>query len=364
MRAQPHPDEELRLAELRRYDILDTPSEPAFDELVQLAAEICETPIALISLVDENRQWFKAKVGIEVDQTERDSSICSHSILEDGLLEIPDTRLDERTSDNPLCLDDPNIRFYAGVPVNSREGIPLGTLCVIDRKPRELTDVQRQTLHVLANQVKSQIELRQALKREILLRKEVDHRVKNSLQAVSALARLQANRTDDMTVKAALEQIDARVLTIAATHEELHRFGTGNEVQVRYLFERMCSLFRGLLPAKVRMSCRADHLVVTPGEAQAIGTILTEFVLNALKHGFVGNAGGTIELSGIRDGQHYRMVCRDTGGADSGAVARIRESKGLGSRLITTSAKQLKAVPEWSISGGGLNLSVEWPTDS
>jgi PAS domain S-box-containing protein len=153
-------DELRRLAALRQYAVLDTLPEQALDDLTALAAQICEAPIALISLVDERRQWFKSKVGLEVAETPRDVSFCAHALHQPDLLIVPDTTQDERFAQNPFVLGEPGIRFYAGAPLVSPEGATLGTLCVIDRVPRTLTSAQEQALRVLARQVMTHLELR------------------------------------------------------------------------------------------------------------------------------------------------------------------------------------------------------------
>ena len=143
---------------------MDTAASRAFDDLARLAALICETPIALISLVDADRQWFKAKVGLEIAETPRDQSFCDHAIRSSELLIVPDAKLDERFQANPLVIGDPFVRFYAGMPLQTDDGQRLGTICVIDRHARELTEHQRQTLAVLGKLVVDQIELhRQAV---------------------------------------------------------------------------------------------------------------------------------------------------------------------------------------------------------
>jgi PAS domain S-box-containing protein len=160
----PVPETETeRLAALRGLGILDTPPEPAFDELSALAAYISHSPIALISLVDENRQWFKSRVGWTASETPRDVAFCAHAILQPDLLVVPDASVDERFANNPLVTSPPSIRFYAGAPLVTAEGHALGTLCVIDHKPRELTAAQAHALRALSHQVVAQLRLRQQL---------------------------------------------------------------------------------------------------------------------------------------------------------------------------------------------------------
>ena len=147
-----------RLEALRRYDILDTPSEEEFDDFTVMASHICGTPIALISLVGGDRQWFKSRVGLEATETSRDVSFCAHLIHTQALLEVPDTQGDDRFHDNPLATGDPHIRFYAGAPLITPDGFVLGSVCVIDRVPRELSPEQRTALSALGRQVMRQIE--------------------------------------------------------------------------------------------------------------------------------------------------------------------------------------------------------------
>lgn len=160
MKAKIYAEESARLKALKDYNILDTPAEQAYDDITALAAFICDVPIALISLVDADRQWFKSKVGLAASETTREVSFCAHAILEQGVMVIPDTRLDQRFFDNPLVTCAPDIRFYAGVPLLTPSGYPLGTLCVIDQQPKALSVSQCNTLESLARQVVSQMELR------------------------------------------------------------------------------------------------------------------------------------------------------------------------------------------------------------
>lgn len=157
------PEEAARLAALRRYRILDTEPEQGFDDLTMLASQLCGTPIALISLVDADRQWFKSKIGITVAETARSISFCAHAIHQPDLFVVPDAQQDQRFRENPLVTSEPGIRFYAGAPLVTPEGHALGTLCVIDRVPRTLTADQVASLEALKRQAEAQLELHRNL---------------------------------------------------------------------------------------------------------------------------------------------------------------------------------------------------------
>lgn len=155
------PNEKQRLARLQALSVLDTAAEPLFDSLVQAAALVAGAPIALVSLIDAERQWFKANHGLgDATETPRDAAFCAHAILGDEIFEVPDTRLDPKFVDNPLVVGNPGIRFYAGAPLTLTDGLRMGTLCVIDRKPRMLTSNQREILTQLAHAASQALEQR------------------------------------------------------------------------------------------------------------------------------------------------------------------------------------------------------------
>ena len=159
------PDEAARLEKLARLEILDTPPEGPFNNIAQLAAHVCGTPMALVTLIDDHRQWFKAKVGVVASETPRAHSFCGHALQSVQPMVIPDALADPRFHDNPLVQNDPNIRFYAGVPLRVGDGAALGTLCVIDRVPRQLDGRQLAALRLLADQVTQELQLRTELRR-------------------------------------------------------------------------------------------------------------------------------------------------------------------------------------------------------
>lgn len=198
MTAAPIPaDEQDRLQRLADYQVLDTEAEQSFDDLARLASHLCDTPIALVSLVDADRQWFKAKAGIDACETERDVAFCAHAILQRDVFEIPDAKTDPRFCDNPLVTGPPFIRYYAGAPLVTPDGFAIGTLCVIDTRPKSLLRPQKEGLQILARAVVSQLELRKSLQKQAKLSQfkseffsNMSHELRTPLNAILALSKL------------------------------------------------------------------------------------------------------------------------------------------------------------------------------
>ena len=157
-------DEPRRLRVLRRYDILDTPPEESFNSITLLASHVCQTPIALMVLIDHNRQWFKSAVGTRLKETPREFAFCAHTIMQRSLMIVPDTLQDKRFVGNPMVAAGPKVRFYAGAPLITPDNRALGTLCVIDKKPRILTTAQKKDLVALSRLIMTELELRLRLR--------------------------------------------------------------------------------------------------------------------------------------------------------------------------------------------------------
>jgi GAF domain-containing protein len=207
----PVPKNEVqRIKVLWQYDVLDTVPEAVFDELTLLASHICGAPVALITLVDEDRQWFKSKVGTTINETGRDISLCAHAILQKELFIVPDAMLDERFKHNPLVTSAPKIRFYAGAPLVTPDGHALGTLCVLDMVPRELTADQRQALQVLSRHVMTQLELRRHALELAKTRDDCEKTRADLAKAKTEVARLRAKSAQSKKRKPAAKKLKSR----------------------------------------------------------------------------------------------------------------------------------------------------------
>ena len=222
MKAPTPQNEPERLAALDRYGILDTPREAEFDGITRLVARLCDVPFAVINLIAEGRQWFKAEIGFGVRETPLESSFCAHAILQEELFVVPDTTKDERFDGNPLVTGEPNLRFYAGSLLKSDDGFPLGTLCVLDTEPRTLSAEQVDALEVLSEQVMKLLELRRQLALQADLTRQlnealetrerilavVSHDLRSPLGTVVMTAEMLREISDDPEVGRAADRLD------------------------------------------------------------------------------------------------------------------------------------------------------------
>ncbi len=357
MKADLHSAEGYRLAALRSYGILDTPRESDFDEVVKVASAICETPISVVNLIDQGRQWFKAEVGLGVRETPLDSSICAHAILQPGLFEVPDTTLDNRFCDNALVLGDPHLRFYAGALLTTPEGFPLGTVCVLDYKPRKLDEKQRAFLKLMANQVMQMIELRRTnaaehaarleaerlLTDNTMLMRESDHRLMNSLQLVQSILALQSrNATADET-KTQLDLASARVLAIATVHRQLHLTGAQEEIDVQTFLQRLCESLKHTAPAQIAaINVNAETMMVRSDKASGLGLLVAELVTNSFKYAYDVGQRGTVTVDFRQKPGGWQLEVSDEGrGLPAGFD--IDRSQGFGMKVIKAFVQRLNA---------------------
>lgn len=299
--------EEDRLAALRLYAVLDTPCEPEFDDIVRLAALVCHAPVAVISLVEDKRQWFKAEIGLDVRETSLVESMCASAILGPGLLIVPDASKDLRFDNNPLVQGSPHLRFYAGARLDTPEGLPLGALCVLDTVPRtDLTEEQKFALTALARQVMVQLELRRALarseealaanvraeQRQALLVRELHHRIRNTLALVQST--LGSTARSASSIDAFYASFSNRIASLAKTQTLL----TEDYWQVAGLREMLENELRAFILAEPdRVILKGPRVDLAGDLAVPIGMALHELTTNASRHGALSAPQGRLEVT-------------------------------------------------------------------
>jgi two-component sensor histidine kinase len=367
MEAHHHSRQGDRLRALSTYGILDTEREAAFDEIVGLAAKLCNVPIAAINLIDGDRQWFKAEVGLGVRETPLSTSICAHVILENDLVEIRDTLLDRRMADNPLCLGEPGLRFYAGALLKTEDDLPIGTLCILDYHPRALTPLQREVIQVLAHQTMAQLDLRRMERRADLLMREVDHRVKNSIFSLSAITLLEREAAVSEEARAALAKVCSRIGTVAALHEALQHAQSGERVDLGAFVARIGKLLSEIAPNGVRLEVDVEPVEVSPRQSSAVGLLVNELVTNAFTHGFRDklDTNGRVHLS-VRRGADGKVVisCADNG---VGFAPGAEHEAGLGMRMVDLVCAQLETqleIESGAAAGHGLRATFAFDPET
>jgi signal transduction histidine kinase len=321
MEASRHIAEDRRVAALQAYGILDTPREDEFDAIVEVVSTICATPISVINLVDRERQWFKAEVGLGVRETPLPASICAHAILQPDLFIVPDTREDRRFADNPLVTGDPHLRFYAGALLETPDGLPLGTICVLDYEPRELDASQKALLRLMAQQIMKLFELRRINARERRARKQAEVRAETTSTQLLDAAREAGLREQFIAVlghdlRNPLASIKAGIELLGKGRGdagETLRLMQGSVSRMSALIDDIMDFARGRLgdgmeiaPSDVLLEPVLRQVVgelqgIAPGreivarigvdgpvwcDAARIGQLLSNLLANALTHGF------------------------------------------------------------------------------
>ena len=348
--------EARRLAAVRRYDILDTPVDGSFDRITALAAELFAVPISIISLVDRDRIWFKSHHGLDAQQVDRDPGLCASAILQAEPWVLNDARHDARSLANPLVACHLGLRFYAGVPLLTNDGFNLGTLCVIDREPRLVSEQQLAQLKKLATIVMDQMEVRlsarravselsqvvsekdAALRRSEVMAREIDHRVMNSLQLVSSLLTMQSRGLGASEAAGQLSLAAGRVLAIARVHQHIYLSESVESTDCTEFLKRLCHDLSGML-----RSDDLDDIVVEGVDCETptarivpIGLIVNELVTNAAKHG-----AGRIAVSlGDAGSEGYSLSVSDDG-AGLPPDFDPASAGGLGMKVVSAMVQQL-----------------------
>jgi signal transduction histidine kinase len=365
--APQHENEAQRLAELMRFDVLDSEDEEAFDELTELASNICGAPVSLISLIDSDRQWFKSRVGLDAHETPRELAFCAHAILQPDVFEIPNALEDDRFADNPLVTKDPNIRFYAGAPLVSENGLPIGTLCVIDQEPKTLTDEQKRALQILAKQVIGQLELRVNYKKLKQVDQErekmfsvIGHDLRSPFTGIIGLSRLlydNVGTVDSDKIQSMAGGILSSSLQVFQVLEELiqwtqQRLGrtqsTPTLCHLAPIAQESIELLQDSIQLKM-IDCQnnIDPALTVLADVAIGKTILRNILANAIKY---SPDHGMIKISAVKENQNIVISIEDQGDGISPAVLDKLFESSVDSQADTAGVKG---------TGIGLSLCAE-----
>jgi signal transduction histidine kinase len=328
-------DEPRRLAGLRSISILDTPPEPIFDDIVRIASTICGVPTAVVTLIDADRQWFKARIGLEATETSRDLAFCAHAILEQDVFVVRDASTDARFADNPLVTGGPEIRFYAGAQLKLPSGECVGTLCLIDSAPRMLTPEMRESLLALKRQVEAHLALRsqaialRSASAELLrlqVQKEqmvqfVVHDMKNALSALSMNTEALAEMTepdgdvgaivvDVLGAAAHLRRMVSDLLDLASAELGAPLRATPVPVEVDPIFANVASCFEGAARAAGVSIEHEPTQLIARADPYLLRRVVENLLSNALRF---APASSTVSLKALRHAQVVRIVVCDWG---------------------------------------------------
>lgn len=327
-------NEQERLSALNSYDILDTLPESDFDHITKIASLVCNTPISLVSIIDSNRQWFKSRTGLDVTETPRDMAFCSHAILTpNDAFVVPNSLVDDRFHDNPLATGNPHVVFYAGIPLVTDNGLPFGTLCVIDNKPKELDASQLETLKALAQQVVRLFELRKKNMELVASRAAlsemnndlenfahvVAHDLKSPCNNLIMLAELMGEKyagTVDEEGAQMLDYMKESSHTLRGLIDDILRFSKdsylGADEKHSFSFVQMMKDVRGLLqlPSNFTITSTEDHSLIYANKT-ALKQVLLNLCTNAIKYN--DKAEAWLDVSFMQDKSHYHFMVEDNG---------------------------------------------------
>jgi two-component sensor histidine kinase len=371
--------EAARLAAVRDYALLDTPADATLDHITALAAALLAAPVALISIVDEDRIWFKSHHGLAQQETAREPGLCATAILQKRPWMLPDTAADAQASRHSLVTGSPALRFYLGVPLRNRDGHCLGMLCVMDRKPRDATRRQVAGLVHLAAIAMAQIDQmaearrsaavlaevaadrEKALRLATMMATEIDHRVMNSLQLVSGLLSMQSRSHSEDDVATQLKQAANRVSAIARVHQHIYLSEGIEHVDVAQYLQRVCADLSEMLQSSGRGEIEVSGVGVKLPTARivAIGLIINELVTNAIKYG-----QGQVAVRFSDTGSGFRLdVCDEGPGLT--AAQPLAPGRGFGMKMVRLLVDQMKGELSHGPqdNGRGLRMSVNFPRD-
>ena len=362
-------NEKTRLEVLKSYEILDSPPEDDYNSITFLASEIFNTPIALISLVDDERLWLKSKIGLNISETERSISFCTNAIhTSEEVYVVEDARKNTIFENNPLVAGQSEIVFYAGAPLIDPDGYALGTLCVIDTKERSFSDKEASQLKILANQVMKLMDLRKknsALKivnseKDILL-KEIQHRVKNNMQLISSLISLQISKINDPNLSAAFNICLNRIMAISNIHQNIYLESARESINFKIYLIDLLNSFEIAHSATKNIQNEIEDIILGLDIALPLSLITSEILTNTFKHAFSETQEKKIKIVfQKKENNLIEMIIQDNG-VGFNIEEKWETSNSLGFEIVKTLMDQINGNITCVSTKNGTRFTIQIP---
>lgn len=350
-------DEAARALAIVDHGLADWDGAGRFDDVVALLSKICEAPIVLVSLVEQDEQRFLGKSGLEASSTPRSVSFCSHAMRMPGIMVVPDATLDPRFADNALVTGAPGIRFYAGAPLVTASGIPLGALCVIDRVPRQgLTPLQADAMRVLARNVMTIIEARREAEARNVIADELAHRIKNLFALFQSLIHFSSAHRDAGAMR---DELTARTAALALAHGLVAAGDTGGTsgIGLHALFDTLFAPYH--VGAGARHRVDGADLAVAAHLVTPLSLVFHELATNAAKYGALAHDDGRVDIALKTHRDQLMIEWRESGVAHSGDAP---SHSGFGSRMVDMVVRrQLGGTLDKTWAAGGLVVRLGLP---
>ncbi|VXC79528.1 sensor histidine kinase [Sphingomonas sp. AX6] len=357
--ALPPESETARALAIVDHGLNDWDGGGRFDDVVALLSKICDAPIVLVSLVEEEEQRFLGRIGLGVEATPRSTSFCAHAMRMPDIMVVSDATLDPRFADNPLVTGEPGIRFYAGAPLVTAAGIPLGALCVIDRVPRAgLTPIQAETMRVLASNVMTIIEARRDADARDVIANELAHRIKNLFALFQSLIHFSASQPDGT---GGHQDLVDRTAALARAHgliTDTDRPSSSGVTGLHALFDTLLAPYRHAVALRHRIG--GEDVSVGAHLITPMSLVFHELATNAAKYGALSQVEGSIEIEVAREADAWSIEWRERGGALTDGAEPTHS--GFGSRMVDTVVRrQLGGAMTRRWDAQGLIVRLELP---
>jgi two-component sensor histidine kinase len=362
------PSESDRLQKLREYDLIEECGPDQFEKIVQMASWMCDADYAGIHFIDESTQRCEVSYGPNLENMDRRKSVCQYTILNDDPLVVSDLRFDERFAKLEFVQDYPHFISYAGAPIKTPEGERIGTLCVLDTRPRDFTDDQVEALQMMAGEVINRLELylrnkqlqdkkeqieAYAEERDAMI-KEIHHRLKNNLSYIIGILDLELMNSSNTQLQQLIKKIQKRIMSVATIHQRLYESDNLEGLDLKSYLEVLTQDIQASFSGETKqIECKVkgESISLNNKQMTPFGLLMSELLINSFKHAFEGRKQGTIEIQLERENGEYQIDVKDDG-VGLPDDFNLEDPESMGSQLISSFLEQLNADIDWNSNNG------------